>query len=216
MTDEFDTIEPGRRSGAHRQDSASSNVGAITLVIVLALVAVLLVVAAINIITSSMRDPETTVGEGAGAPATSAPATPKPSESEVSVVDSSLKVDVLNGSGVSGVAKKFSDAVEKAGWTIGKVGNYSTARSDSVVYYRDKDSAAQAKLVADALGIKATEQSKDFTADLTVVVCSDIAQRGPKPSGGDAESGGATTGSEGGTSGSSDASGAGGNGLGEG
>ncbi len=106
--------------------------------------------------------------------------------------------------------------MEKEGWTIGKVGNYSTARSDSVVYYRDKDSAAQAKLVADALGIKATEQSKDFTADLTVVVCSDIAQRGPKPSGGDAESGGATTGSEGGTSGSSDASGAGGNGLGEG
>ncbi|RAF05800.1 LytR family transcriptional regulator, partial [Burkholderia multivorans] len=116
MTDEFDSIEPGRRSGAHRQDSAaSSNLGAITLVIVLALVAVLLVVAAINIITSSMRDPETTGGEPA--PETSAPATPSPSESEVSVVDSSLTVDVLNGSGVSGVAKRFSDAVEEKGWT---------------------------------------------------------------------------------------------------
>ena len=43
-------------------------------VVFLALVAVLLVVAAINIITSSMRDPETTVGEPA--PETSAPATP--------------------------------------------------------------------------------------------------------------------------------------------
>ena len=41
MTDEFDEIEPGRRSGAHRQESAaSSNVGAISLVIILALVAV--------------------------------------------------------------------------------------------------------------------------------------------------------------------------------
>ncbi|MCT1767287.1 LytR C-terminal domain-containing protein [Brevibacterium casei] len=204
MTDEFDSIEPGRRSGAHRQDSAaSSNLGAITLVIVLALVAVLLVVAAINIITSSMRDPETTVGEPA--PETSAPATPSPSESEVSVVDSSLTVDVLNGSGVSGVAKRFSDAVEEKGWTIGKVGNYSTARSDSVVYYKDKGSAAQAKLVADALGIEATEQSDDFTADLTVVVCSDIARRGPSSSGTDSGSGSAEsegTGSGAGSAGS--------------
>ena len=66
MTDEFDEIEPGRRSGAHRQESAaSSNIGAISLVIVLALVAVLLVVAAINIIFSSMgnRSEERRVGK---------------------------------------------------------------------------------------------------------------------------------------------------------
>lgn len=174
-------LETGRRSGAHRQESAAkSNVGAITLVIILALVAVLLVVAAINIITSSMKDPEANVAEPGPSETTSA--TPTPTETEVSVVDSSLKVDVLNGSGVSGVAKKFSSAVEEKGWTLGKVGNYSTARKDSVVYYLDEKDAAQAKLVAESLGIEATEQSGDFTADLTVVICSDIASRGPEPS----------------------------------
>lgn len=188
MTDEFDEIETGRRSGAHRQDSsAQSNVGAIALVIILALVAVLLVVAAINIITSSMKDPESNVADSASDKTASA--SPSPSESEVSVADSSLTVDVLNGSGVSGVAKKFSEAVEEKGWGIGQVGNYSTGLTDSTVYYSGDANASQAKLVADALGIEATEASTDFDADITVVICSDIAERGPEPSGGGADEG---------------------------
>lgn len=183
MADEYDDVEPGRRSGAHRQDSAAtSNVGAIALVIILALVAVLLVVAAINIITSSMRDPESNVAVP-GTDAT-ASATPSPSASEVSVADSSLTVDVLNGSGVSGVAREFSTVVEEEGWTIGQVGNYSTARSDSVVFYQSESDAAQAQLIADAVGIGSIEQSNDFTADLTVLICTDIAERGPQSSDG--------------------------------
>ena len=203
MTDEFDEIEPGRRSGAHRQDSsAQSNVGAIALVIILALVAVLLVVAAINIITSSMKDPEDNVADS-GSDKT-ASASPSPSESEVSVADSDLKVDVLNGSGVSGVAKKFSEAVEEKGWGIGQVGNYSTGLSVSTVYYSDESNKSQAKMVADALGIEATEGSTDFDADITVVICSDIAERGPEPSEGgsgegDSAEGGADSGSAGAT-----------------
>ncbi|MCF2574071.1 LytR C-terminal domain-containing protein [Brevibacterium sp. UCMA 11754] len=182
MTDEFDEIETGRRSGAHRQESAAqSNVGAIALVIILALVAVLLVVAAINIITSSMKDPESDVADS-GSDKTSS-ASPSPSESEVSVADSSLTVDVLNGSGVSGTAKKFSEAVEEEGWGLGEVGNYSTGLTDSTVYYADEANASQAKMVADALGIEAVESSTDFDTDITVVICSDIAERGPEPSG---------------------------------
>lgn len=196
MTDEFDEIETGRRSGAHRQDSsAQSNVGAIALVIILALVAVLLVVAAINIITSSMKDPESDVADS-GSDKTSS-ASPSPSESEVSVADSSLKVDVLNGSGVSGVAKKFSEAVEEKGWDIGQVGNYSTGLNESTVYYSDESNKSQAKMVADALGIEATEASTDFDADITVVICSDIAERGPEPSGGGSGEGGADSGAAG-------------------
>ncbi|SMX83967.1 LytR C-terminal domain-containing protein [Brevibacterium antiquum] len=209
MTDEFDEIETGRRSGAHRQDSsAQSNVGAIALVIILALVAVLLVVAAINIITSSMKDPESNVADSASDKTASA--SPSPSESEVSVADSSLTVDVLNGSGVSGVAKKFSEAVEEKGWGIGQVGNYSTALTDSTVYYSGEANASQAKLVADALGIEATEASTNFDADITVVICSDIAERGPEPSeggadeGGSGESGSAEDGADSGSAGATD------------
>ncbi|WP_309132260.1 LytR C-terminal domain-containing protein [Brevibacterium sp.] len=201
MNDEFDDVQPGRRSGAHRQEAAAkSNVGAIALVIVLALVAVLLVVAAINIITSSMRDPEADVAEPA--PTTSAEATPSPTESEVSVVDASLKVDVLNASGVSGAASKFSKAVEKKGWEIGTVGNHSTDRTDSVVYYQDKSNAAQAQLVADSLGIETTEQSNEFSSDLSVVICSDIARRGPEPAAGAPSEGASNeSGAEGGQAG---------------
>ena len=94
MTDEFDEIEPGRRSGAHRLESAaSSNIGAISLVIILALVAVLLVVAAINIIFSSMGNPESKIADPPASE--SASAEPSPSESEVSVADDSITVDVL-------------------------------------------------------------------------------------------------------------------------
>lgn len=189
MSDEFDEIETGRRSGAHRQESAAqSNVGAIALVIILALVAVLLVVAAINIITSSMKDPESDVADSGSDKASSA--SPSPSESEVSVADSSVTVDVLNGSGVSGTAKKFSEAVEEKGWGIGEVGNYSTGLTDSTVYYADEANASQAKMVAEALGIEAVESSTDFDTDITVVICSDIAERGPEPSGGDSGEGG--------------------------
>src|SRR5699024_10759209 len=181
MTDEFDEIEPGRRSGAHRQESAaSSNIGAISLVIVLALVAVLLVVAAINIIFSSMGSPESKIADPPASESTSAE--PSPSESEVSVADDSITVDVLNGSGVAGAAKNFSEAVEEKGWTLGQVGNYSTSLTDSTVYYQGEDNAAQAKLVAESLGVSATEASEDFDADITVVICSDIADRGPEPS----------------------------------
>ncbi len=191
MNDEFDDVQPGRRGGAHRQEAAAkSNVGAIALVIVLALVAVLLVVAAINIITSSMRDPEAKVAEPA--PTSSAQATPSPTESEVSVVDSSLTVDVLNASGVSGAAAKFSKAVEKKGWELGTVGNHSSPRSDSVVFYQSEANSAQAQLVADALGIEATEQSDEFSSDLAVVICSDIASRGPEPVDGAAGEGAAS------------------------
>lgn len=187
MTDEFDEIEPGRRSGAHRQESAaSSNIGAISLVIILALVAVLLVVAAINIIFSSMGNPESKIADPPASESSSAE--PSPSESEVSVADDSITVDVLNGSGVSGVAKKFSEAVEEKGWNLGQVGNYSTNLSDSTVYYNGEENASQAKLVAKSLGVSATEASSDFEADITVVICSDIADRGPEPSeGGDSE-----------------------------
>ncbi|WP_210603233.1 LytR C-terminal domain-containing protein [Brevibacterium oceani] len=182
MTDEFDEIEPGRRSGAHRQESAaSSNIGAISLVIVLALVAVLLVVAAINIIFSSMGNPESKIADPPASE--SASSEPSPSESEVNVADDSITVDVLNGSGVSGAAKKFSEAVEDKGWKLGQVGNYSTNLTDSTVYYNGEDNASQAKLVAKSLGISATEASSDFDADVTVVICSDIADRGPESGG---------------------------------
>lgn len=188
MTDEFDEIEAGRRSGAHRQESAaSSNVGAIALVIVLALVAVLLVVAAINIIFSSMGNPESKVADPPAEESSSAE--PSPSESEVSVADDSITVDVLNGSGVSGVAKKFSEPVEEKGWKLGQVGNYSTNLTTSTVYYSGEENASQAKLVAEALGIEATEASTDFEADVTVVICSDIANRGPEPSEGGSDEG---------------------------
>src|SRR5699024_6180321 len=133
MTDQFDEIEAGRRSGAHRQESAaSSDIGAISLVIVLALRAVLLGVAAISIILASQGHPESKIADPPASEASeSTSAEPSPSESEVSVADDSITVDVLNGSGVAGAAKNFSEAVEEKGWTLGQVGNYSTNLTDS-------------------------------------------------------------------------------------
>ena len=168
--DEFDSIEPSGRKGAHRrQEGGLSQTAAVSLIAVLAIVAALLVFGAIRIIGSSTVDPETQVAE------TQAPAAEDTPEPTAEPVDKTASVTVLNASGVSGAAKKFADAIEADGWTLKTTGNASSPLTETVVYYSDPELEAQAQAVADLIGAQNIEESSEYTGDLTVLLCSDIA-----------------------------------------
>lgn len=178
--DEFDELQPSERRGAHRQTKGpTSQAGAIALVAVLALAAVLLVVGAVNIIQRSSSDPADVTAEEQARASEEPAAEPTDSETEVAVVDKTAEVSVLNASGISGAADEYASALESADWTIAEVGNYSTPDSETIVYYADPEFQVQAEVLAEEIGAAGVEESADFEGDLTIVLCSDIAEQIP-------------------------------------
>lgn len=186
--DEFDRLPPTGRRGAHRQESAIGQRGAYVLIGIVALIAVLLVVGVINIIRTSFVDPEAQVQDPPAAESSEDPESPAPEETSAEVDRESVVVAVFNSSGVSGAGAKFAEATEATGWVVDEVGNYSSPDSTSTVYYTLPEHEVQAAALADELGIENIEESQEFSADLTVVIASDIAEQGP-PASGDSEAG---------------------------
>lgn len=183
--DEFDDLAPTGRKGAHRRDGGpTTQAGAIALVAILAIAALLLVLGAINIIRSSTADPEEQVAEQAPtAESTADPTAEEDTSVDIDQVEKTAEVTVLNASGVSGAGGAFGDAVEEAGWTLSQVGNHSTSDTVSSIHYADEASAEEAQALGELLGITDVEHSEEFTGDITVVVCSDIANDPPAPAG---------------------------------
>lgn len=99
-------------------------------------------------------------GDGAPAPATTAttapaaPAPPTPAPTggapTVSVPPASVTVDVLNGTGTTGLAGTVADDLRAQGFTVGAVGNETGSVTSSVVRYGPA-SVAQARTVAAAV-----------------------------------------------------------------
>lgn len=65
---------------------------------------------------------------------------------------SEIEVSVLNGTAVPGLAAKFGDEVERAGFQLGAVTNSSTSFTESVVMF-ERGRAPEARRVGAALGI---------------------------------------------------------------
>ncbi|GAA4516759.1 LytR C-terminal domain-containing protein [Brevibacterium yomogidense] len=184
--DEFDRLPPTGRRGAHRRDDGIGRRGAYVLIAVVAVVAILLVVGVFNIIRTSFSDPEEQVAPPAVEQTESPDEDPtEDADDSVAAVDrEAVVVAVFNGSGVTGAGAAFAEATEANGWIVDEVGNYQTPDPSSTVYYSTADQEVQAAALAEELGIEQIEESGDFSADLTVVVASDIAEQGPPDAGG--------------------------------
>ncbi len=170
--DEFDSIVPSGRKGAHRrQSSGMSQTAAISLIAVLAVVAVVLVIGAVRIIGSSAVDPE----EQVAGPGNSETATPEPSETSVNVKEHSGTVQVLNASGVTGAEETIAKKIEGAGWSDVKTEPGRSASSVSVVFYADgfEDEAQE---LAEVVGAEEVEASPNYSTDITLLLNSDIAK----------------------------------------
>lgn len=85
-----------------------------------------------------------------------------------------IQVEVLNGSGMEGVADKFTDYLRAKGFDIVKIGNYiSNDISESMVIDRIGN-MNNAYKVAKTLGIKnenvIQQLNKDYLLDVTIVI----------------------------------------------
>jgi hypothetical protein len=67
-------------------------------------------------------------------------------------------VSVLNASRTVGLARKVANRAEKAGWTVGAVGNWRTGATQNAVHF-PSGRKAEGRLLAQDLGIDAVLRS---------------------------------------------------------
>jgi hypothetical protein len=117
-----------------------------------------------------LRSPEPESPEATGAAAPSAPATSSPDPTPTSV-DKGQKVNVLNSTGVPGLAGTVAGRLAADGWTGASPGNWAGSPLEgSVVFYNGAEQRAGAEAVASALGIAAVQDGAAVSPDLTVVI----------------------------------------------
>jgi LCP family protein required for cell wall assembly len=116
-----------------------------------------------------------------------APPTPEPSPDAMalaSIVPSTVRVDVENGSGVSGAAAAVAAALKKAGFTIGAVGNADTTdlakttiqEHSATIFAGAKVRAALPAALAKAPVVsQPVSPSSPAPSDVTVIVGRDLA-----------------------------------------
>jgi LCP family protein required for cell wall assembly len=103
------------------------------------------------------------------APAGTTPAAPE------TVAPSAVTVDVLNGSGTSGLAAKAAAALESAGFAVGTTGNANSSRYDTtVVRYAAGDEALAATVAAAVPGAAVEEGQDAVSGTVRLVLGSDF------------------------------------------
>jgi hypothetical protein len=107
-------------------------------------------------------------GDGAAAASASAAPAPAPAPQPATVPPSTVRVDVLNGTGTTGLAGTVATALKAQGFGIGSVGNETGSVSSSVVRHGPK-SLAQARTVAAAVP-GAVLQASDSIGDSVQLV----------------------------------------------
>jgi hypothetical protein len=105
---------------------------------------------------------------GATEPAASASAS---AEAEDPDVDRAQVLNVLNSTGVPGLASTAAGRLADAGWTATVPGNWAgTPLEASVVFYNSEAQRPSAEAVGSALGIPAVQQAADVSPAVTVVL----------------------------------------------
>lgn len=118
--------------------------------------------------------PYSGASSSASAGASAAPSTQAPAASSgVQVNDAAVRVQVLNGSGVSGRATTIKDALVNGGFSQATVGGNATAATTTKIYYPSTKSDSAAA-VQKALGLpsSALKESNSYS-EVTVVLGSD-------------------------------------------
>ncbi|WP_426624959.1 LytR C-terminal domain-containing protein [Leifsonia sp. McL0607] len=174
--DRFDDIPDGlQRVGAHR---APPPKGRRWIAVGWAALAVVVLVGAgifgLTLVSGSISF-HGTPNSSSGTPTPTS--TPTPTPTIVPTVDSSLSVNVLNGTTTANLATDVGNKLTAASWKIGAVANADKQDlTQTIVYYSDPKNQAAALGVAQSLPGAVIEESQAFAdtgADLTVVIGSD-------------------------------------------
>jgi len=94
-----------------------------------------------------------------------------------------LQIDVQNGSGVQGIANKFTDYLRANGFDVVETGNFSTSDIKTTMVIDRTGNIKDAKSVASTLGVPEKyvihQISKDYLLDATVVIGADYMELNP-------------------------------------
>jgi len=108
------------------------------------------------------------------------PVDPTKLENEVVEI---IQIDVLNGCGVSGVAREFTSYLRSRGYDVVEIGNYRTFDVPESIVIDRIGNLENAKKVAYALGIKESnviqQINHDYFLDATVVIGKDFEKLRP-------------------------------------
>ncbi|PKY66020.1 LytR family transcriptional regulator [Schaalia turicensis] len=124
---------------------------------------------------SAQSTPETTQSAPAeqaesaqSEPVTEPESTPTPANEPI--VDTNVKISVLNGTGRNGLAARTAEELTAAGFAGATTGNATGwTTEDSTVYYQDPNLEASARAVGEAVGITNVQQSNNI-GDSDIVV----------------------------------------------
>lgn len=84
--------------------------------------------------------------------------------------DSSTSVGVYNYASKEGVATKAASTLRDAGWTISDVSNWDGGAENASVVFYASGSEAQAKAIAEKLGIQDVREATGYNYDVVVVM----------------------------------------------
>jgi hypothetical protein len=93
---------------------------------------------------------------------------------------STLQIDVQNGSGVTGIADKFTEYLRAKGFDVVEMGNFSSSDIKTSMVIDRAGNTRNAKRVAQSLGIEEKfviqQVNKNYFLDATVVIGKDYAE----------------------------------------
>jgi len=93
---------------------------------------------------------------------------------------STLQIDVQNGSGVSGIADKFTEFLRSKGFDVVEMGNFSSSDVKTSMVIDRAGNMRNAKRVATSVGISEKfviqQMNKNYFLDATVVIGKDYAE----------------------------------------
>lgn len=99
---------------------------------------------------------------------------------------STLQIDVQNGSGVNGIAEKFTEYLRSKGFDVVEMGNFSSSDVKTSMVIDRAGNMRNAKRVASAMGIEEKfviqQINKNYFLDATVVLGKDYADLIPMKS----------------------------------
>ena len=99
-------------------------------------------------------------------------------ENNSQLISQVIQLEVLNGSGVAGIANRFTGVLRKNGFDVVETGNFDHFNLEETIVISRSGIMENAKNVALALGIDEKnilrEESPDFYLDVTVVIGHDF------------------------------------------
>ncbi|MCS6711436.1 LytR C-terminal domain-containing protein [Brachybacterium sp. EF45031] len=178
--DQFDReADAASFHGAHRAEEPFWKQNLVyILVIAAAFLTLTVLLFALNGLGGGDREP---VEGGSVAPTTQSapPASEAPSsEAPAAEPDRSVTVSVVNAGGINGLAGRWREQLEDAGWEDVEVATADSRQENPVVLYRDEADRATAQALADEVGAGEAQQSDEYESRITFLATSEPSGEG--------------------------------------